>query len=108
LVEHIYLCHQCGNIFRLPADISQLSKNDIKCPQCGHPGIRELPSWVPVGSNLSEAPLEWEYECQQCQHKFKLPVPGSPSQEKSIECPSCHGGHIHRLTAAGYEPLYCG
>ncbi len=108
MVEHIYLCHQCGNIFRLPADSSHTPEKEIKCPKCGNSQIRELPFWVPTGSDLAEGEPLWQYECQQCQHQFKLPVPGSPSQERNIKCPACDGGHIHRLTPSGYEPLYCG
>lgn len=100
--ENAYLCHQCGNIFRaLPA-------GETKCPQCGSPQTRELPSWVPLGSDLAETQATWRYECQQCRKKFELPVPASPTQERTIRCPDCKGGHIHRLTLSGYEPLYCG
>jgi DNA-directed RNA polymerase subunit RPC12/RpoP len=100
--ENMYLCHQCGNIFRLLPD------NGNNCPQCGSSQTRELPSWVPMGSDLSEGQTKWHYECQQCKKKFELPVPSSPSQEKGIKCPACKGSHIHRLTLSGYEPLYCG
>jgi len=102
MVENTYLCHQCGSIFRLT------SAKEAKCPQCGSSQTKELPSWVPMGSDLSEGPSTWQYECQQCKHKFELPVPGSPSQERDIKCPACDGGHIHRLTIYGSEPLYCG
>jgi putative FmdB family regulatory protein len=103
-----YLCHQCQNIFRLPADDSTPSAIEVKCPRCGSTHIDELPSWVPIGSNLPEGPPVWEYECQQCRKVFKLPAPGSPSQEKEIRCPACASGHIHRLTSLGAQPLYCG
>jgi DNA-directed RNA polymerase subunit RPC12/RpoP len=105
--ERIFLCQQCGNVFRLPLDSSHPEKG-LKCPQCGGSQIRELPLWAPFGSDLNHAPAEWDYECQECRNKFKLPVPCRPSQEKEITCPACHGHHIHRLTPAGYEPLYCG
>ena len=106
--EILYLCHRCGNIFRLTLDTSPTTDKKPPCPQCGESSTRELPSWVPAGSDLDHAPAEWDYECQDCQEKFKLPVPRSPSQEKNIICPTCRGTHIHRLTPAGYEPLYCG
>lgn len=102
MTENTYLCHQCGNIFRLPP------AGEARCPQCGNAQVRELPSWVPLGSDLSESKATWQYECQQCKKEFELPVPGSPSQEKDIRCPECNSGHIHRLTPSGYEPLYCG
>ena len=108
MVDSMYLCHQCGHIFRLPVDSASTPGKEVKCHECGSPQIRQLPSWVPVGSDLSEGKSLWEYECQQCKNKFKLPVPGSPSQEKNIKCPACNDEHIHRLTASGYEPLYCG
>jgi DNA-directed RNA polymerase subunit RPC12/RpoP len=106
--EYVYLCHRCGNIFRLTADTCPLPGKTPSCPQCGDTQTRVMPSWVPSGSDLNQAPTEWEYECQNCREKFKLPIPGSPSQEKHITCPVCHGTHIHRLTPLGYEPLYCG
>lgn len=103
---NIYLCHQCQNVFKLaaPAD----SAKGVKCPRCGSSRAEAMPSWTPLGFNLDEGTSMWEYECQQCRHVFKLPVPSSPSQEKGIKCPACAGGHIHRLTPTGGEPLYCG
>lgn len=108
MAGNTFLCHKCGNIFRSPTGACVLRPEDIECPQCGGTAVKELPSWVPLGSDLSEGPVAWEYECQHCHHNFKLPVPDSPSEEKNIRCPACDGKHIHRLTAAGYEPLYCG
>jgi DNA-directed RNA polymerase subunit RPC12/RpoP len=106
--ECIYFCQRCGNLFRLPPDSSHLPEKELRCPQCRDSQIRELPSWVPLGSDLDNAPAAWDYECQGCRERFKLPVPASPSQEKGITCPACDGRHIHRLTPVGYEPLYCG
>ena len=106
--EYTYLCHQCGNIFRLSNESTQSVEKELKCPQCGNSQVRELPSWAPLGSNLDEGPPMWDCECQQCQTAFKLPVPSSPSQAKEARCPACGGKHIHRLTPAGFEPLYCG
>jgi len=105
--EFIYLCQHCRNIFKSPLTCSiTLEKEEKKCPKCGSFQIEEMPSWVPIG--FTEGSLMWEYECQQCKNVFKLPVPSSPSQEKEIECPVCGGGHIHRLTSTGVQPLYCG
>jgi DNA-directed RNA polymerase subunit RPC12/RpoP len=106
--ELIYLCRQCGEVFRLPADSAHTPEKELQCPQCGDSQVKELPSWVPTGSDLLKVPQEWEYECQQCKNRFRLPVPGSPSQEKKIKCHACGAEHIHRLTATGYKPLYCG
>ena len=107
MAEDTYLCHQCRNLFRLPMTCSITpEKEELKCPECGSFDVEEMPSWAPIGFNES-SPM-WEYECQQCQNVFQLPVPSSPSQEKEIKCPACGGGHIHRLTSVGGVPLYCG
>jgi putative FmdB family regulatory protein len=106
--ELAYLCQQCGHIFRVPVVSGAPLEEERNCPACGNSQVKEIPSWVPFGSDLYEGPRKWEYECQQCQNKFSLPVPSSPSLEKNIRCPACGGRHIHRLTSTGYEPLYCG
>ncbi len=106
--EGTYLCHQCRNVFKLPVPDDLSLGGEAKCPRCGSSHIEEMPSWAPIGFNLSEGPPMWEYECQHCHNVFKLPVPGSPSQEKEIACPACGGCHIHRLTAVGGVPMYCG
>ena len=105
--EQNLLCHRCGNIFRLTVGDS-FTISEAVCSACGGSDAVILPSWEPLGSNLSEAPYEWEYQCQACSRRFRLPVPQSPSQEKTIRCPYCENGHIHRITAYGREPLYCG
>lgn len=105
--ENIYLCQECRNVFKLPMPTGSPPEEGTKCPRCGSQRTEELPSWIPLGSNLSESPSVWEYECQQCRKTFKLPIP-TPTQEKEITCPGCGGRHIHRLTASGVEPLYCG
>lgn len=104
--EYEYLCHQCRNVFRLAVSDDPLK--EAKCSKCGSADVRRLPSWAPIGFNWHEGSPVWEYECQQCQHVFKLPVPSSPSQEKEIACPACGGRHIHRLTASRGVPIYCG
>ena len=108
--EHTFLCRNCRNIFKLPLshDIHS-KKQNILCPKCGNPEIEEAPCWAPLGSgtNIFES-SDWEYECQECRHKFTMPIPQSPTQEKERKCPSCGAGHIHRLTVIGGQPLYCG
>lgn len=106
--ESEYLCRQCQNVFRLAVSDDLSPEKEAKCPRCGSVDTGKLPSWVPIGFSLHEAPAMWEYECQQCQNVFKLPVPSSPAQEKEIACGVCGGRHIHRLTAVGGVPMYCG
>jgi len=103
--ENTYLCLKCRNLFTVELNNSI---SNIKCPKCESTQVDKLPSWAPIGSSLTESQPDWEYECQNCHHTFKLPVPTSPSQEKEIKCPKCQGNHIHRLTLTGGEPLYCG
>jgi putative FmdB family regulatory protein len=105
--ERVYSCQECHHVFRLPAADSSTDR-DVRCPDCGSTHTRELSAWVPLGADLDEGTSQWEYECQECHHVFKRPVPTSPSQEREIACPACGGRHIHRLTAIGGEPLYCG
>ena len=106
--EYEHRCHQCQNIFRLSVSDDAPPEPEAKCPRCGSTDIERLPSWAPIGFGLHEGPPMWECECQQCRHVFKRPVPTSPAQEKEITCPACGGSHIHRLTAGGGVPMYCG
>ena len=108
MADDTYLCRQCRNVFRSPAPDVPSTAKEVICPVCGSSQAEAVPSWAPIGSNLSEDTPVWECVCQQCQNVFKLPVPDSPSQEKEIICPTCGSGHVHRLTPAGIEPLYCG
>ena len=106
--EHTLLCKQCRNLFKLP--LSQLPQNKEEyCPACGSSQVEEAPAWAPLGSGLNIFDEStWEYECQQCKKKFKMPIPKSPTEDKSRQCPDCGSGHLHRLTSVGGEPLYCG
>lgn len=105
--ECLYLCQHCRNFFKQSMTCSiTIEKKEVVCPNCESSDIKEMSSWAPIG--FTDGPPVWEYECQQCRNVFGLPVPGSPSQEREIKCPTCGGGHIHRLTIIGGEPLYCG
>jgi len=106
--EYEYQCRNCRNIFRSSVLGSPSSGEEVKCPLCGSTDVGRLISWQPLGFDQSRVPIEWEYECQQCHNAFKLPPPSSPSQEKEIKCPKCGGGHVHRFTTVGGEPLYNG
>jgi DNA-directed RNA polymerase subunit RPC12/RpoP len=55
-------------------------KADVKsCPAC------------PYG------PPAWQYECQECGHKFQMPAPKGPTEAKSRACPECKSKNIKRL-----------
>ena len=108
-VEKRFLCRTCRYVFDqvVPGDGS--SRPGMACPLCGSDDITETPAWAPLGSgwNIFEG-NEWEYECQECRHTFKMPIPKSPSEERSRRCPECHGGHLHRFTGGKALPLHCG
>ena len=109
--EHTLLCKRCRNIFRLPLPVSSQSRGEfcIRCPKCGSPEISDAPAWAPLGSGSNIfVDSVWEYECQQCHHKFEMPVPKSPTEAKKRTCPVCHSGHLHLATNIGAQPLYCG
>jgi len=107
--ETMLLCRQCRHVFRILASDSCDINKRTACPRCGSFDLSEAPVWAPLGSgaNIFNS-SEWEYECQECHHKFQMPIPKSPSEEKERKCPACGHGHIHRLDAVGGEPLYCG
>ncbi len=104
-----FLCKKCRNIFKLPLSDSSQPDRASTCPKCGSAEIEEAPCWAPLGSgtNVFES-SDWEYECQQCHQTFKMPIPKSPTEEKSRRCPSCGTGNIQRLNVTGGQPLYCG
>jgi rRNA maturation endonuclease Nob1 len=107
--ESKFLCRQCRYVFKLPVQIGSSLNQGMSCPKCGSQEVTEAPVWAPLGSgsNIFDS-SEWEYECHECHTRFKMPIPKSPSEEKERICPSCGARHIHRLTAIGGEPLYCG
>ena len=102
-----FLCKTCRNVFDSP-DTDNNRDIDIKCPSCCGTDVMEAPAWAPLdsGRNIFQS-NEWEYECQQCKHKFKMPIPKSPSEDKSRRCPACGGSHLHLLTGEKALPLYC-
>jgi DNA-directed RNA polymerase subunit RPC12/RpoP len=81
----------------------------VHCPTCCGVDIIEAPPWAPLdsGTNIFDG-NEWQYECQDCKSKFKMPIPQSPSEDKNRKCPVCNSGHLHLLTGAKAIPLYCG
>ena len=106
--EALYRCLKCQNVFKPPQVCSLTAEGVVNCPACGSPQTEALPAWAPAGSGLAEAENIWEYECQECKHTFKRPVPASPAEAKEVRCPECGGSHLHRSTPVGSQPLYCG
>lgn len=108
-MEGRFLCKKCWHVFDLAPSNSPSSEAEIHCPACCGVDIMEAPPWAPLGSgrNIFESDT-WDYECQQCKYKFKMPIPKSPSEDKSRRCPVCNSGHLHLLTGAKNLPLYCG
>jgi DNA-directed RNA polymerase subunit RPC12/RpoP len=108
-MERRFLCKQCLNVFDHAVSDSLSPGEKIKCPACCGFDVVEAPPWVPLdsGTNIFETDT-WEYECQQCKHKFKMPIPKSPTEDKNRRCPVCNSGHLHLLTGKENLPLYCG
>jgi DNA-directed RNA polymerase subunit RPC12/RpoP len=108
-MENRFLCKDCCNVFDLALHGSSSLSAEIRCPACHSNNVTEAPAWAPLGSgkNIFESDT-WEYECQQCKHTFKMPIPKSPTEDKSRRCPICNGEHLHLLTGAKALPLYCG
>jgi rRNA maturation endonuclease Nob1 len=107
--EYTLLCKQCRNVFKSALQPGSSVDGKVCCPKCQGLVVIEAPVWAPLGSgsNIFEDST-WEYQCQQCRHTFKLPIPRSPSEDKNRRCPSCGGGHLHLITDIGAQPLYCG
>jgi len=104
-----FLCKNCRLVFDVTESDCSPADTKVQCTKCGSFDVIEAPMWAPLnsGSNIFED-NEWEYECQQCKHTFKLPIPTSPSEDKSRRCPACNGEHLHRLMNAMALPIYCG
>lgn len=100
-IEHLILCKKCRCVFR--------SYEETPCPSCRSSDVMKAPPWAPLGSgqNIFENDT-WEYECQDGKHRFELPIPKSPAENKNRKCSVCNSGHLHLLTRTGALPLYCG
>jgi predicted Zn finger-like uncharacterized protein len=108
-MERRFLCRHCWLVYDAPVDDIGGAGGEVRCPGCRSTDIMEAPAWASLGSGLNIFDSnEWKYECQQCRHRFTMPIPGSPAEDKSRQCPVCHSGHLHLLTGAKALPLYCG
>ena len=107
-MERRFLCKQCRHVFDLEMPQDTHANLKIHCISCNGTDVIEAPAWAPLDSgwNIFED-NEWEYECQHCKQKFKMPIPESPSEDKSRKCPVCNSGHLHMLTGSKALPLYC-
>ena len=108
-MQHRFLCKHCRQIFdkEIPSD-SSLGE-EVHCTKCGGSDFVEAPAWAPLGSGMNILDNDtWEYECQECKHVFRYPIPKSPSESKNRNCPACQSGHIHLLNNMESLPLYCG
>ncbi len=105
-----YVCNKCRNVFSVQQLACSITGGHevVACPACGSHDTAAVPVWEPIGFHSHEEVREWEYQCQDCKKTFKLPVPSSPSEERSIRCPDCGSDHIHRLTLLDGVPMYCG
>ena len=104
-----FLCKQCRNVFDTEITGYSLREIEVRCSACNSPDIMEAPTWAPLGSGLNIFENDtWEYQCQECKTTFRLPIPKSPTEDKSRRCIECNSEHLHLLTGTGAMPLYCG
>jgi rRNA maturation endonuclease Nob1 len=61
-----------------------------------------------INNTSVENILMWEYECHQCQLRFKVPVPHGPTEEKNIKCTGCGSTDITREKTYNMEMAFCG
>ena len=85
-----YLCNHCQELFEF---LDSHRGEDIKCPRCASKDIKGL-----TACSLETGPPPWEYLCQQCSGRFRVKVPGGPSEEKEIRCPRCESRNVKWLT----------
>jgi rRNA maturation endonuclease Nob1 len=109
MAEITLLCKKCRNVFYHTVGDSCPINKRTACPACGSFELYEAPVWAPIGSglNIFEG-SDWEYECHECHHKFEMPIPKSPTENKQRKCPVCGSGQIERVTIFDGLPLWCG
>ena len=49
----------------------------------------------------------WEYVCNQCQARFKLPAPHGPAEEDEVKCPQCGSIDVEALLTWEYVCHQC-
>ena len=108
-MEERFLCKHCRHVFDQAITGGASLDEQLHCAKCGSVDVIEAPAWAPLGSGMNVFDNDtWEYECQECQQTFKMPIPRSPSESKSRTCPACRSSHLHVLNNMESLPLYCG
>jgi len=65
--------------------------------------VKKLKPDITSGSACRLGPPALQYECQECGHKFEMPVSKGPTEEKSRTCPKCHSKSIKRVNIVKSE-----
>jgi DNA-directed RNA polymerase subunit RPC12/RpoP len=103
------ICKKCWNVFDFSVPEGAASDVEVRCPSCHNADVMDAPPWAPLDSGRNIfMENEWSYECQDCKYQFRMPIPKSPTEDKSRRCPVCKSGHLHLVTGAKSLPLYCG
>src|SRR4030042_339321 len=106
VMKHRFLCKKCRHIFDAEITGDSSIGLEMRCPGCASSDVMDAPTWAPLGSGLNIFENDtWEYQCQQCKKNFKLPIPKSPTEDKSRRCVFCYSPHLHLLTGTGALPL---
>ena len=109
MMKQRFLCKKCRHIFDVEVSNDAAVTTEVLCPGCASSEVMDAPTWAPLGAGLNVFENDtWDYQCQQCKKSFKLPIPKSPTEEKSRKCIYCFSANIQRLTGTGTMPLYCG
>jgi len=108
-MELRFLCKDCRHVFDLTIPESSPPDFEKHCPKCASSDVIKTPPWAPLGSgnNLFDGSM-WEYECLQCHHTFKLPIPKSPEEDENRRCSLCGNAQLKKLSVFEALPLHCG
>lgn len=107
-MDRRFMCKKCWHLFDVSIS-DDSSEAKIHCPECCSTQVMEAPPWAPLGAGKNIFDLDtWDYECQNCKYRFRMPIPKSPSENKSRQCPKCKSGHLHLIVGEKGLPLYCG
>ena len=49
-------------------------------------------------------PPDWQYQCGDCGHRFEVPAPRGPAEEKCRTCPECGSRNISRVNMCEANP----
>jgi DNA-directed RNA polymerase subunit RPC12/RpoP len=76
-----YRCSRCEKIFEIAGPRPE---GKPVCPVCLSEDIEDYDACL-----LKIGPPPWEYQCRQCDIRFRVPAPSGPKEAELIRCPLC-------------------